>query len=126
MPSVFPDEEVPDAAVADRVEMKCAMFGAPRPSMRPNTEGPDCDTVICNPKIAIIDDQPINIKVVQRYLKLAGYQRFFTTVELRSGRIDPAGRAGRCPFGHDVPLHVQRPGHPRRPAAVRAISWICR
>ncbi|MGO8749232.1 MAG: HD domain-containing phosphohydrolase [Thermoguttaceae bacterium] len=83
MPSVFPDQEVPDAAVADRVEMMRAMFGAPRPSMAPNTEGPDCDTVICNPKIAIIDDQPINIKVVQRYLKLAGYQRFFTTVEAR-------------------------------------------
>ena len=83
MSAVFPDQELPNTAVADRVEAMRAMFGSPRLSMAPNTEGPDCDQVICNPKIAIIDDQPINIKVVQRYLKLAGYQRFFTTVEAR-------------------------------------------
>jgi putative two-component system response regulator len=31
--------------------------------------------------VAIIDDEPLNIKVVQKYLKLAGYQRFTTSTD---------------------------------------------
>ena len=32
-------------------------------------------------KIAIVDDEPINIKVVRKYLQVAGYQNFITTTD---------------------------------------------
>ena len=36
---------------------------------------------LSNAKIMIIDDEPINIKVTQEYLKLAGYKRFITSTD---------------------------------------------
>src|SRR5271168_3328750 len=33
------------------------------------------------PKIAIVDDEPINIKVVRKHLQVAGYQNFITTTD---------------------------------------------
>lgn len=38
-----------------------------------------------DPKIAIIDDQTINIKIIQKYLRLVGYQKFVTTTDAREG-----------------------------------------
>ena len=32
-------------------------------------------------KIMVVDDEPINIKVVQKYLKIAGYENFITTTD---------------------------------------------
>jgi len=32
-------------------------------------------------KIAIVDDEPINIKVVRKHLQIAGYQNFITTTD---------------------------------------------
>ena len=34
-------------------------------------------------KIMIIDDEPINVKVARKYLKLEGYENFVTTTESR-------------------------------------------
>ncbi|MEI8372291.1 MAG: HD domain-containing phosphohydrolase [Planctomycetota bacterium] len=34
-------------------------------------------------KIMIVDDEPVNVKVVQKYLKLAGYQHFVTSTDPR-------------------------------------------
>src|SRR4051794_3100323 len=40
---------------------------------------------ISDAKIAIIDDEPMNIKVVSRLLHLEGYSTFFTTPDAREG-----------------------------------------
>ncbi len=55
------------------------LFGSPRLCIEPVLNGSSVDEVLSNPRIAIVDDEPINIKVVQKHLKLAGYQQFFTT-----------------------------------------------
>ena len=34
-------------------------------------------------KVMIVDDEPVNIKVVQKHLKLAGYQHFVTSTDPR-------------------------------------------
>jgi putative two-component system response regulator len=57
------------------------LFGNLRPYVDPVLGNASPDQVVQNPKIAIVDDQPINIKVVQKYLKLAGYERFATTTD---------------------------------------------
>jgi putative two-component system response regulator len=79
-------DELPDAALNDippEVGAIRTLFGNPRPYVDPVLGNSSPDQVIQNPKIAIVDDQPINIKVVQKYLKLAGYQQFATTTDSR-------------------------------------------
>ena len=34
-------------------------------------------------KVMIVDDEPVNVKVVQKHLKLAGYQHFVTSTDPR-------------------------------------------
>jgi putative two-component system response regulator len=70
-----------DGAIADQIGAMRALFGTPRMAQQPVLEGPAGDQVISNPRIVIIDDEPINVKVVQKYLKLAGYQQFATTTD---------------------------------------------
>jgi putative two-component system response regulator len=70
-----------DGALADRIGEMRALFGPPQIAQQPVLDGPAGDQVISNPRIVIIDDEPINIKVVQKYLKLAGYQQFATTTD---------------------------------------------
>lgn len=55
------------------------IFGTSRPAVDGALFGSVPESVVSNPRIAIVDDEPINIKVVKRYLTLAGYQQFFTT-----------------------------------------------
>lgn len=69
---------------AELVESMRTMFGSPRIALEPVLRGSSADEVIANPKIAIIDDEPINIKVVHKHLSLAGYQRFVTTDDSRA------------------------------------------
>ncbi len=52
-------------------------------SARPFTELPDAETSLKSSKIMIVDDEPINLKLAQKYLKLAGYQNFVTTNDSR-------------------------------------------
>lgn len=74
-PEVDVDEAAQQAAVLQSV------FGAIRaPAQESNGRSP-LEATILAPRIAIVDDEPTNIKVVKRYLTLAGYQRFFTTSE---------------------------------------------
>lgn len=67
--------------MGDQVASMRTLFGSPRPSVDSILLGSHVDDVLSDPRIAIIDDQPVNIKVVQKYLKLAGYRQFFTTAD---------------------------------------------
>ena len=40
-------------------------------------------TLIKTAKVMIVDDEPVNVKVVQKHLKLAGYQHFVTSTDPR-------------------------------------------
>jgi putative two-component system response regulator len=40
-------------------------------------------TLIQTAKVMIVDDEPVNVKVAQKHLKLAGYQHFATTTDPR-------------------------------------------
>ena len=42
------------------------------------------ETLSQSAKIMIVDDEPVNVKVVQRYLELVGYQQFMTSTDSRS------------------------------------------
>jgi len=70
-----------DNAIAGQVETMRVLFGTPRLALEPVLQGSSADQVISNPRIVIVDDEPINVKVVQKYLKLAGYQQFATTTD---------------------------------------------
>lgn len=71
------------AKAIQQVESMRTMFGTPRISIAPVLNGSTPDSVVANPRIAIVDDDPINIKVLQKHLKLAGYRQFFTTTDSR-------------------------------------------
>lgn len=86
---VDPALGTPDPAVLQTI------FGTRKPSLGPVLFGSSPDRVTSDPRIAIIDDEPINIRVVQRMLTLAGYRQFFSTSEpmdavelIRSSRPD--------------------------------------
>jgi len=70
-------------ASATEVQTIRTMFGTPRPAIAQVLKGSSADEVLSNPRIAIIDDEPVNIKVVQKCLRLEGYQQFFTTTDSR-------------------------------------------
>ena len=70
-----------DGPDADQVGTMRVMFGPPQISVEPVLLGDTADQVVSNPRIVIVDDEPINVKVVQKYLKLAGYQQFATTTD---------------------------------------------
>ncbi len=57
------------------------IFGTRKPSLEPTFLATASDSVTTNPRIVIIDDEPINIRVVRRMLMLAGYEQFFTTTD---------------------------------------------
>jgi CheY-like chemotaxis protein len=57
------------------------IFGTRKPSLEPTFLGTASESVTTNPRIVIIDDEPINIRVVRRMLMLAGYKQFFTTTD---------------------------------------------
>jgi len=77
-PGDLPSAHDPTASQIDALR---GMFGAPQLEAAPVLDGDTADRVVSDPQIAIIDDEPINIKVVQKYLKLAGYERFCTTTD---------------------------------------------
>ena len=68
-------------AIADQIGAMRVLFGTPRQAVEPGAQGSAEDQVVSNPRIVIVDDEPINVKVVQKYLKLAGYQQFATTTD---------------------------------------------
>ena len=68
---------------AEQVKSMRTTFGTPRLSVAPVLNGSSADDVISNPKITIVDDEPINVKVVRKFLELAGYKRFVTTTDSR-------------------------------------------
>lgn len=43
----------------------------------------DKNKTIASSKIMIVDDEPINVKVARKYLKLEGYEQFVTTTDSR-------------------------------------------
>ncbi len=70
-------------SAAEQIDAMRSLFGAPRLRLEPVLGGPEADRVVTNPKIAIVDDEPINVKVVRKHLSLAGYKRFFTVTDSR-------------------------------------------
>lgn len=57
------------------------IFGTRKPPLEPAFLASAAESVTTNPRIVIIDDEPINIRVVRRMLMLVGYEQFFTTTE---------------------------------------------
>lgn len=53
--------------------------GASAATMFADAAGPHRPGEAVTPKIAIVDDEPINIKVVRKYLQGVGYSQFVTT-----------------------------------------------
>ena len=45
--------------------------------------GAGAGTLLQTAKVMIVDDEPLNIKVVQKHLKLAGYRHFVTSTDPR-------------------------------------------
>src|SRR3954447_6315792 len=71
----FPSSNLPPkvAAAAAAVANAGANLGAPispTPQAKP-----------AGARIMIVDDEPVNIKVVRKYLQIAGYENFITTSE---------------------------------------------
>lgn len=56
------------------------------PMMLPVTSGASIELPSCpvpDARIVVIDDEPVNVKVVARLLRIEGYTQFFTTTEAR-------------------------------------------
>ncbi len=51
----------------------------PTPAPQPLRRGSRADDILRNSRIAIIDDEPINVEIVSEHLRVAGYQKFFAT-----------------------------------------------
>jgi putative two-component system response regulator len=79
--SAFMEMPRDDGAIADQIGAMRDLFGPPRLAVEPVLQGSAAEQVVSNPRIVIVDDEPINVKVVQKYLKLAGYQQFATTTD---------------------------------------------
>jgi putative two-component system response regulator len=74
-----PESDLESAPEAQAMVVR-TMFGGPRVCVAPpRVDSPD--EIISNPRVAIIDDQPLNIRVVQKHLAMIGYQQFFTTTD---------------------------------------------
>ena len=55
----------------------------PEPNQDSATSALDKNKTIASSKIMIVDDEPINVKVARKYLKLEGYEHFVTTTDSR-------------------------------------------
>jgi putative two-component system response regulator len=55
----------------------------PEPNQDSVTSALDKNKTIASSKILIVDDEPINVKVARKYLKLEGYEHFVTTTDSR-------------------------------------------
>lgn len=70
--------------VSPQVSALRALFGAIRPANHSGrVDSGEPERPIKDPCIAIVDDQAINVKIVQKYLKLAGYGRFVSSTDAR-------------------------------------------
>ncbi len=63
-----------------QIESMRMMFGSPVNIAATLLDSPAA-RVMSDPVIVIVDDEPINVKVVKKYLKLAGYRQFCTTTD---------------------------------------------
>ncbi len=50
-------------------------------SPQPLQNGSRVDDILRGSRIAIIDDEPINVEAVREHLRIAGYRQFFTTTD---------------------------------------------
>ena len=81
MSAAFPSQNIDDRGTAERTESIRTVSDAKRASDPLAGEKPNGEEAVREPKIAIIDDQKLNIKVVRHCLERAGYRRFFTTTD---------------------------------------------
>lgn len=73
-----PDSHQP-APTPEQVDEIRSLFGSPRFALEPLQHGSSVCEIVSNPRIVIVDDEPINLKAVCEHLRMAGYQQFFTT-----------------------------------------------
>jgi len=66
-------------ALIEEIEAMRAMFGTPTLSFDPTVREAPAGQGMADARIAIIDDQPLNIRTVKKYLTLLGYRQLFTT-----------------------------------------------
>ena len=74
------------SAVLDCEQPSCRQHRTPAPTKQPDAAAQDTDrqpsrATTKSAKIMIVDDEPINIKVVQKYLQGHGYTNFRTTTD---------------------------------------------
>ncbi len=81
----IPNSTTPDshqsAPTSERVDAIRSMFGSPQLTLERLPRGSSTDEIVSNPRIAIVDDEPINVKALCEHLRIAGYRRFFTTYD---------------------------------------------
>lgn len=67
MHSPSPSPAAPASGVPPAVSAIRTLFGSPRPYVDSPLANADPARVVDNPRVAIVDDQPLNIKIVQKY-----------------------------------------------------------
>ena len=85
------------SVVPDTISRRLAERSPPENRPEPSNE----DVRLLGAKILIVDDEPINIKVVRKHLQGAGYRNFVTTTDSTTAmdilprRTTRRGAAGR-------------------------------
>ncbi len=82
MPTSLPVPDLSGISAFGQVQTMRVLFGGPALPQTPAHEARP-DEVVANPRIVIVDDQPLNIKIVTKFLKQSGYRQFFSTVDSR-------------------------------------------
>lgn len=72
-------DSLESASRSEQVDEIRSMFGSPRFALEPLQHGSSVGEIVSNPRIAVVDDEPINVKAVCEHLRMAGYRQFFTT-----------------------------------------------
>jgi putative two-component system response regulator len=78
-----PAKAEPGDVISSQVEAVRNMFGPTKLAWGFGPQGEPLPELLASAIIAIVDDQPINVKIVQKHLKTVGYQRFVSTTESR-------------------------------------------
>ncbi len=82
----------------------------------------DKNKTIASSKIMIVDDEPINVKVARKYLKLEGYENFVHDHRFARGGRSRREGAARCAPARHHDAARQRPRHSGRPAGRQALG----
>ena len=73
----------PDATLTEASETTISFADQESESRKPFHLASVAETLKQTARVMIVDDEPVNVKVVQKHLKLAGYQYFVTSTDPR-------------------------------------------